>query len=104
MEYTWFCKSPILISFLQSASVPAPPAPPAPSQQGVEELSEAVATLNTLEEVMKYLEPERWQLDMEELYKPTWHLLGKSFIHTRKARGITFFFCKMDWHGSLQLS
>uniref|UniRef100_A0A3P8UYU2 Platelet-derived growth factor C n=1 Tax=Cynoglossus semilaevis TaxID=244447 RepID=A0A3P8UYU2_CYNSE len=70
-----------------SASVPAPPAPPAPSQQGVEELSEAVATLNTLEEVMKYLEPERWQLDMEELYKPTWHLLGKSFIHTRKARG-----------------
>lgn len=39
---------------------------------------------------MKYLEPERWQLDMEELYKPTWHVLGKSFIHNKKAKGRTF--------------
>ncbi|XP_056152547.1 platelet-derived growth factor C [Lampris incognitus] len=57
------------------------------STQSVEELSEAVAGLSTVEEVMKYLEPERWQLDIEELYKPTWHVLGKSFIHNKKARG-----------------
>uniref|UniRef100_A0A3B5R0T0 Platelet-derived growth factor C n=1 Tax=Xiphophorus maculatus TaxID=8083 RepID=A0A3B5R0T0_XIPMA len=60
---------------------------PPPSLQGVEELLEAVAVLSTVEDVMKYLEPERWQLDMEELYKPTWHVLGKSFILNRKARG-----------------
>ncbi|CAG5988967.1 unnamed protein product [Menidia menidia] len=63
------------------------PAVSSPSLQGIEELSEAVAGLGTVEEVMKYLEPERWQLDMEELYKPTWHVLGKSFIHNKKARG-----------------
>lgn len=74
---------------LQSASEPATPAFPPPSPQGIEDLSEAVAGLGTVEEVMKYLEPERWQVDMEELYKPTWHVLGKSFIHNKKARGIT---------------
>ncbi|XP_054648978.1 platelet-derived growth factor C isoform X2 [Dunckerocampus dactyliophorus] len=59
-----------------------------PSQQDIQELSAAVSGLRTVEEVMKYLEPERWQLDMEDLYKPTWHVLGKSFIHTKKARGV----------------
>ncbi|KAF7228610.1 platelet-derived growth factor C isoform X2 [Nothobranchius furzeri] len=70
-----------------SISEPEVPALPPPSLQGVEELSEAVAGLSTVEEVMKYLEPERWQLDMEELYKPTWQVLGKSFILNKKARG-----------------
>ncbi|KAG7517414.1 platelet-derived growth factor C isoform X1 [Solea senegalensis] len=70
-----------------SASGPEVPAVLTPSQQDIENLSETVATLSTVEEVMKYLEPERWQLDMDELYKPTWHVLGKSFIHTKKARG-----------------
>ncbi|XP_053285572.1 platelet-derived growth factor C isoform X2 [Pleuronectes platessa] len=70
-----------------SASGPEVPAVPAPSLQGIEDLSEAVAGLGTMEEVMKYLEPERWQMDMEELYKPSWHVLGKSFIHNKKARG-----------------
>uniref|UniRef100_A0A3B3I311 Platelet-derived growth factor C n=1 Tax=Oryzias latipes TaxID=8090 RepID=A0A3B3I311_ORYLA len=50
-------------------------------------LCEAVAGLSTVEEVMRYLEPEQWQLDMEELYKPSWHVLGKSFIHNKKPRG-----------------
>uniref|UniRef100_A0A3Q3QJU9 Platelet-derived growth factor C n=1 Tax=Monopterus albus TaxID=43700 RepID=A0A3Q3QJU9_MONAL len=68
-------------------SEPDIPAAVPPTLQGVEELSEVVAGLSTVEEVMKYLEPERWQLDMEELYKPTWHVLGKSFIHNKKARG-----------------
>ncbi|XP_078116259.1 platelet-derived growth factor C isoform X1 [Sander vitreus] len=71
---------------LLPVSVSEPVVLPA-SQQGIEELSEAVAGLGTMEEVMQYLEPERWQLDMEELYKPTWHVLGKSFIHNKKARG-----------------
>nr|XP_020463120.1 platelet-derived growth factor C isoform X2 [Monopterus albus] len=70
-----------------SVSEPDIPAAVPPTLQGVEELSEVVAGLSTVEEVMKYLEPERWQLDMEELYKPTWHVLGKSFIHNKKARG-----------------
>lgn len=60
-----------------------------PSQQGIEELSEAVGGLRTVEEVMKYLEPDRWQVDMEELYRPTWHVLGKSFILNKKAKGTT---------------
>ncbi|XP_033830100.1 platelet-derived growth factor C [Periophthalmus magnuspinnatus] len=74
---------------LQPASDSEPDSSPAvsPSQQGVEELTEAVAGLRTVEEVLKYLEPERWQLDMEELYRPSWHVLGKSFIHNKKARG-----------------
>uniref|UniRef100_A0A8C9SNA2 Platelet-derived growth factor C n=1 Tax=Scleropages formosus TaxID=113540 RepID=A0A8C9SNA2_SCLFO len=59
---------------------------PAPVHN-LEELSETVAGFNTVEEVMKYLEPERWQLDMEDLHKPTWHVLGKSFIHHKKSRG-----------------
>lgn len=70
-----------------SVSEVAVPAVLPPSQLAVEELSAAVGGLSTVEEVMKYLEPERWQLDMEELYKPSWLLLGKSFIHNKKARG-----------------
>ncbi|XP_070994142.1 platelet-derived growth factor C-like [Oncorhynchus clarkii lewisi] len=59
-----------------------------PSLQSADALSEAVSGLGTVEEVMKYLEPERWQLDMEDLYKPTWHILGKSFLHNKKSRGV----------------
>lgn len=53
----------------------------------VEALSEAVSEFGTVEEVLKYLEPDRWQLDLEELYKPHWHVLGKSFFHQKKNRG-----------------
>lgn len=49
-------------------------------------LSETVAQFGTVEEVMRYLEPDRWQLDLEELYRPSWQLLGKSYIHGRKSR------------------
>ncbi|XP_056899546.1 platelet-derived growth factor C [Takifugu flavidus] len=70
-----------------SVSEPELPAVLPPALQGIEELSEAVDGLGTVEEVMRYLEPERWQVDMEELYKPSWHVLGKSFIHSKKARG-----------------
>lgn len=88
-EWPLFCVSPHLVSLLllQSSSEPQPPAAPPPALQGIEELLEAVSELSTVEEVMKYLEPERWQVDMDELYKPSWHVLGKSFLHTKKARG-----------------
>ncbi|KAL4641792.1 platelet-derived growth factor C-like [Arapaima gigas] len=74
---------------LLSARVPETEAPvimtpPVPS---LEALTEAVAGFSTVEEVMKYLEPERWQLDMEDLYQPAWHVLGKSFIYPKKSRG-----------------
>lgn len=82
-----------VLVFPQSEPEPKAPAVLPPSPQDIEELSEAVAELSTVEEVMKYLEPERWQMDMEELYKPTWHVLGKSFIHSKKARGRTLLTC-----------
>ncbi|XP_061142749.1 platelet-derived growth factor C-like isoform X5 [Syngnathus typhle] len=64
------------------------PAIPAEAESpDLQELSAAVSGLRTVEEVMKYLEPERWRLDMDDLYKPTWHVLGKSFIHNKKVRG-----------------
>ncbi|XP_023655107.1 platelet-derived growth factor C-like isoform X2 [Paramormyrops kingsleyae] len=66
---------------------PAAPAVSAPSLQSLEVLTEAVSGLSTVEEVMKYLEPDQWQLHMEDLYKPAWPVLGKSFFHHRKARG-----------------
>ncbi|XP_023647927.1 platelet-derived growth factor C-like isoform X1 [Paramormyrops kingsleyae] len=59
-----------------------------PATQSLEALDEVVAGLSTVEAVMKYLEPERWQLDMEELYKPTWQVQGKSFILSRKSKGV----------------
>lgn len=69
-------------------NLPEPEAPSVlpPSLQSVDFLNEAVSGFSTVEEVIKYLDPDRWQLDIEDLYKPTWHVLGKSFIHPRKSR------------------
>uniref|UniRef100_A0A672MRL5 Platelet-derived growth factor C n=1 Tax=Sinocyclocheilus grahami TaxID=75366 RepID=A0A672MRL5_SINGR len=71
----------------RSSSEPEAPAVMPAWMQSVDVLSEAVAGFSTMEEVMKYLEPERWQVDMEDLYKPTWQVVGKSFIHQKKSRG-----------------
>ncbi|KAJ8015438.1 hypothetical protein DPEC_G00026120 [Dallia pectoralis] len=65
-----------------------PEVTPPPFLQSADVLSKAVADFSTVEEVMKYLEPERWQMDLDELYKPTWHILGKSFIHNKKSKGV----------------
>ncbi|KAL0974320.1 hypothetical protein UPYG_G00218780 [Umbra pygmaea] len=73
---------------LQPASVPKPEVTSPPSLQSPDALSQAVAGLSTVEEVMKYLEPDRWQVDMDELYKPTWHILGKSLFHNKKSKGV----------------
>ncbi|KAK3564142.1 hypothetical protein QTP86_008503 [Hemibagrus guttatus] len=67
---------------------PAVPAVMPSALHSVEALSEAVSEFGTVEEVLKYLEPDRWQLDLEELYKPHWHVLGKSFFHQKKNRGV----------------
>ncbi|KAG9344083.1 hypothetical protein JZ751_012563 [Albula glossodonta] len=69
------------------ALAPGPSVLP-PALQSVDVLTEAVAGFSTVEEVMKYLEPDRWQQDVEDLYKPTWQVLGKSFIQPKKSRGL----------------
>lgn len=50
-------------------------------------LNNAVTAFSTLEELIRYLEPDRWQLDLEDLYRPTsLQLLGKNFMFGRKSR------------------
>ncbi|KPP62965.1 platelet-derived growth factor C-like [Scleropages formosus] len=66
---------------------PEEPTSVPPSLHSVDVLTAAVSGFSTVEDVMKYLEPDRWQLDMENLYKPTWHALGKTFLHPKKSRG-----------------
>lgn len=90
-----YCPTHLFTLSPQAVSEPELPAV-LPSQQGIEDLSEAVAGLRTVEEVMKYLEPERWQVDMEELYKPTWHVLGKSFILNKKTKGRADFMLRSE--------
>lgn len=50
----------------------------------MEDLSETMAGFGTVEEVLKYLEPDLWQRELEDLYKPTWHIVGKSFLYQKK--------------------
>lgn len=62
-----------------------------PSALPLDVLNNAVAGFSTVEELIRYLEPDRWQLDLEDLYRPTWQLLGKAYIHGRKSRGNSLF-------------
>ncbi|XP_008633884.2 PREDICTED: platelet-derived growth factor C, partial [Corvus brachyrhynchos] len=57
-----------------------------PSALPLDVLNNAVAGFSTVEDLIRYLEPDRWQLDLEDLYRPTWQLLGKAYIHGRKSR------------------
>ncbi|XP_067848855.1 platelet-derived growth factor C isoform X2 [Heptranchias perlo] len=77
-----FC---IYYSLLEPAHFESPTVVP-PSPLSLDGLNEAVSGFDTVEELIKYLEPERWQLDLEDLYKPTWQMLGKAFVHGRKSR------------------
>lgn len=77
----------VLFVCVQRQQEPEAPAEVPSWMQGVDTLNEAVAAFSTMEEVMKYLEPDRWQVDMEDLYKPTWQVVGKSFFHQKKSRG-----------------
>lgn len=58
-----------------------------PSALPLDLLNNAVTAFSTLEDLIRYLEPDRWQLDLEDLYRPTWQLLGKAFVFGRKSRG-----------------
>lgn len=80
-------KMKFLFVCVQRQSEPEAPAVIPAWMQSVDVLSEAVAGFSTMEEVMKYLEPDHWQVDMEDLYKPTWQVVGKSFFHQKKPRG-----------------
>lgn len=65
---------------------PASPSELPPSAWPIDRLNEAVAGFGTVEELIRYLEPDRWQLDIEELYRPAWQPVGKAFIQGRKSR------------------
>nr|XP_023416035.1 platelet-derived growth factor C [Cavia porcellus] len=58
-----------------------------PSALPLDLLNNAVTAFSTLEDLIRYLEPERWQLDLEDLYRPSWQLLGKAFVFGRKSKG-----------------
>lgn len=77
----------LFVLCVQRQSEPEAPAVMPAWTQSVDVLSEAVAGFSTMEEVMKYLEPDRWQVDLEDLYKPTSQVVGKSFFHQKKSRG-----------------
>ncbi|XP_007942170.1 platelet-derived growth factor C [Orycteropus afer afer] len=57
-----------------------------PSALPLDLLNNAITAFSTLEDLIRYLEPDRWQLDLEDLYRPTWQLLGKAFVFGRKSR------------------
>uniref|UniRef100_A0A2K5CR37 Platelet-derived growth factor C n=1 Tax=Aotus nancymaae TaxID=37293 RepID=A0A2K5CR37_AOTNA len=57
-----------------------------PSVLPLDLLNNAITAFTTLEDLIRYLEPDRWQLDIEELYRPTWQILGKAFVFGRKSR------------------
>lgn len=86
---------PVLFSWLwlqHHTEAPSPSLLP-PSALPLDVLNNAVAGFSTVEDLIRYLEPDRWQLDLEDLYRPTWQLLGKAYIHGRKSRGNFCLFC-----------
>ncbi|KAG8454014.1 hypothetical protein GDO86_000588 [Hymenochirus boettgeri] len=63
---------------------PASPSVLPPSAMSFDTLSETVARFETVEDVIRYLEPDKFNLDIEELYRPPWQLLGKAYMFGRK--------------------
>ncbi|XP_057584862.1 platelet-derived growth factor C isoform X2 [Hippopotamus amphibius kiboko] len=72
----------IVMPFTETVSPSVLPAAALP----LDLLNNAVTAFSTLEDLIRYLEPDRWQLDLEDLYRPTWQLLGKAFVFGRKSR------------------
>ncbi|XP_073748509.1 platelet-derived growth factor C isoform X3 [Callorhinus ursinus] len=72
----------IVVPFTEAVSPSVLP----PSALPLDLLNNAVTAFSTLEDLIRYLEPDRWQLDLEDLYRPTWQLLGKAFVFGRKSR------------------
>ncbi|KAB0363110.1 hypothetical protein FD754_007266 [Muntiacus muntjak] len=90
--FSWLSDIP-LISFVymkyftfQLTETVSPSSLPA-SALPLDLLNNAVTAFSTLEDLIRYLEPDRWQLDLEDLYRPTsLQLLGKNFVFGRKSR------------------
>ncbi|XP_043935755.1 platelet-derived growth factor C [Protopterus annectens] len=67
-------------------SVPVVPSVLPPSVLSLDLLSENISGFSTVEDLIKYLEPDRWQQVLDSLYNPTHHIIGKAFVHGRKSR------------------
>lgn len=59
-----------------------------PSALSLDLLNNAVTAFSTVEELIRFLEPDRWQIDLDSLYKPTWPLLGKAFLYGKKSKAV----------------
>ncbi|XP_028735960.1 platelet-derived growth factor C isoform X1 [Peromyscus leucopus] len=57
-----------------------------PSALSLDLLNNAVTAFSTLEELIRYLEPDRWQMDLDSLYKPAWQIVGKAFLYGKKSK------------------
>lgn len=58
-----------------------------PSALSLDLLNNAVTAFSTLEELIRYLEPDRWQMDLDSLYKPPRQVVGKAFLYGKRTKG-----------------
>lgn len=49
-------------------------------------LDQTIAAFDTVEDLLKHLNPESWQEDLDSLYSDTAHLRPRSFHHERKQK------------------
>lgn len=75
-----------LFYFQQVTETTSPSVLP-PSALSLDLLNNAVTAFSTLEELIRYLEPDRWQMDLDSLYKPPWQVVGKAFLYGKKNKG-----------------
>ncbi|KPP72258.1 platelet-derived growth factor D-like [Scleropages formosus] len=59
-----------------------PPLTPSPPPAAA--LDETIAAFDTVEELLRHLNPETWQEDLESIYKETGHYRPRTFHHDRK--------------------
>ncbi|XP_038203652.1 platelet-derived growth factor C isoform X2 [Arvicola amphibius] len=57
-----------------------------PSALSLDLLNNAVTAFSTLEELIRYLEPDRWQTDLDSLYKPSRQVVGKAFLYGKRTK------------------
>lgn len=58
-----------------------------PSALSLDLLNNAVTAFSTLEELIRYLEPDRWQMDLDSLYKPSRQVVGKAYLYGKRTKG-----------------
>ncbi|XP_029111742.1 platelet-derived growth factor D isoform X2 [Scleropages formosus] len=52
-------------------------------------LDETIAAFDTVEELLRHLNPETWQEDLESIYKETGHYRPRTFHHDRKHKSLS---------------